>query len=133
MNAWRYMWQNLTRRLRETRVFTLDVDAYRTLRRVADQQQCSPQEAAARLFEQAAQEQSQQAQVMQCWDLLSPRQRQICAYVCRGDSTRLIAAYLSISPTTVKSHVEMVLRKFGVNSRVALRELLAPWDLSDYL
>jgi len=53
--------------------------------------------------------------------------------VCRGDTTRQITAQLNISETTVKSHVEAILRKFDINSRQALRQLLAPWDLSSYL
>jgi len=64
---------------------------------------------------------------------LSPRQKQVAAYVCRGDTTRQIAAQLNISQTTVKSHVEIILRKFGINSRASLRQLLAPWDLTSYL
>ena len=50
-----------------------------------------------------------------------------------GLKQRQIAQELNISPTTVKSHVEIILRKFGVSSRVALRVLLAPLDLNAYL
>jgi len=79
------------------------------------------------------QEQEVQNYAIQCWDQLSPRQKQITAYICRGDSTRQIATQLNISQTTVKSHVELVLRKFDVPNRVVLRQLLAPWNLNDFL
>ena len=111
----------------------MDVETYETLRLVAEREQRSPQEVAAQLVTQASQDQTIQAWVLDCWEQLSPRQKQIAAYVCRGDSTRQIAAQLNIAQTTVKSHVEMVLRKFGVNSRVTLRKLLEHWDLSHYL
>lgn len=111
----------------------MDVEDYQTLHLVAERQRRSPEDVAAQLFEQAAQEQDSQVWTLRCWERLSPRQQQITAYVCRGDSTRQIAQQLNISQTTVKSHVEIILRKFGVSSRVALRVLLAPWDLDAYL
>ena len=111
----------------------MDVETYETLRLVAEREQRSPQEVAAQLVTQASQDQTIQAWALDCWEQLSPRQKQIAAYVCRGDSTRQIASQLNIAQTTVKSHVEAVLRKFGVNSRVALRKLLEPWDLSKFL
>ena len=103
------------------------------LRRIAERQKRSPNEVASQLFGQVVQEQDTQSWVLLRWEQLSTRQKQIAAYVCRGDTTRQIAAHLSIAPTTVKSHVEIVLRKFGINSRIALRQLLEPWDLSSHL
>lgn len=119
--------------LHRKRLFAMDVEDYEMLHLVAERQRRTPKEVAAQLFEQAVQEQDAQAWTLRCWERLSPRQQQITAHVCRGDSTRQIAQELNISQTTVKSHVEAVLRKFGVGSRVALRVLLSPWDLSDYL
>ncbi len=111
----------------------MDIEDYEMLNLVAERQQRPPEEVAAQLFEQAAQEQDAQAWTLRNWDRLSPRQQQIAAHICRGDSTRQIAQQLNISQTTVKTHVEIILRKFGVSSRVALRVLLAPWDLTAYL
>ena len=114
-------------------IFAVDTESYERLRLIAEREKCSPQEAAVRLFERASYEQNAQAWAWQCWEELSPRQKQIAAYICRGDSTRQIAGQLHIAQTTVKSHIEIILRKFGVNSRVTLREFLAYWDLSKYL
>jgi DNA-binding NarL/FixJ family response regulator len=133
VNALEMIWRDLKNWLQRKRLFAMDVEAYETLRRVAEREQRPPEEVAASLFEEAAQQQASQAWVLACWEQLSPRQRQVAAYVCRGDTTRQIASQLQIAPTTVKSHIEIVLRKFGVNSRVALRQILAPWDLSSYL
>lgn len=119
--------------LHRRRIFAMDIDAYENLRLVAQRQRRSPEEVASQLFEQAVQNQDALFWAIQCWEQLSPRQRQIAAYVCRGDSTRQIAAQLNIAQTTVKSHIEIILRKFNIPNRIALRQLLAPWDLSSYL
>ena len=49
---------------------------------------------------------------------LSPREREILALIARGDSNKLIARELDIAETTVKIHVQHILRKLGLSSRV---------------
>jgi two-component system nitrate/nitrite response regulator NarL len=51
-------------------------------------------------------------------DLLSPREREILLLIARGDSNKLIARALDIAETTVKIHVQHILRKLGLSSRV---------------
>lgn len=133
VTAWRMILRDIRSWLRRRRIFAIDTHAYENLRIIAARRQQSPEDVAAQVFEQIVQEQDVQVWAMDCWDQLSPRQRQIAAYICRGDSTRQIALLLNISQTTVKSHVEIILRKFNVPNRIALRQLLAPWDLSQYL
>lgn len=111
----------------------MDVNSYEKLRLIAERQKSSPQEAASQLLDHAIHEQDTQSRVLLRWDQLSPRQKQVAAHIWRGDTTPLIAVQLGIAQTTVKSHVEIVLRKFDVNSRLELRRLLASWDLSDFL
>lgn len=50
--------------------------------------------------------------------LLSPREREILLLIARGDSNKLIARELDIAETTVKIHVQHILRKLGLTSRV---------------
>ncbi len=50
--------------------------------------------------------------------LLSPREREILCLVAKGDSNKLIARALDIAETTVKLHVQHILRKLNVNNRV---------------
>jgi len=133
VNAWQILLDDIKSWLRRRRAFAIDTHAYENLRIIAARRRQSPEEAAAQVFEQVLQEQDVQTWAMECWDQLSPRQRQVTAYICRGDSTRQIAAQLNISQTTVKSHVEIILRKFKVPNRITLRQLLAPWDLTPYL
>ena len=51
-------------------------------------------------------------------DQLSPREREILRGVARGASNKEIARELGIAETTVKIHVQHVLRKLDVSSRV---------------
>jgi two-component system, NarL family, nitrate/nitrite response regulator NarL len=51
-------------------------------------------------------------------DLLSPREREILDLIARGDSNKLIARQLDIAETTVKIHVQHILRKLNLSSRV---------------
>ena len=133
MNSFERIWYDLTYWFRRKRIFAMDVEVYETLRQVAEREQSSPEEVAAQLVIQASQDQTVQAWVVKCWDELSPRQKQIVAYVCDGYTTPQIAIQLHIAQTTVKSHVEIAMRKFGVKSRVEMRKLLQNWDLSPFL
>lgn len=49
---------------------------------------------------------------------LSPREREILRAIARGASNKEIARELGIAETTVKIHVQHVLRKLGLSSRV---------------
>lgn len=133
VNSFQVILSDVRRLLRRKRLVFMDAEAYDTLCRIAEREQHSPQEVALRLFTQVMREQDAQSEAQRSWEQLSPRQKQIAAHVCRGGTTRQIAVTLSISQTTVKSHVEAVMRKFNVNSREALRQLLFDWDLRPYL
>ncbi|MDB5741985.1 MAG: Nitrate/nitrite response regulator protein [Polaromonas sp.] len=51
-------------------------------------------------------------------DLLSAREREVLALIALGDSNKLIGRKLDIAETTVKIHVQHILRKLGLGSRV---------------
>lgn len=51
-------------------------------------------------------------------ETLSPREREILRFVARGASNKEIARDLGIAETTVKIHVQHLLRKLGLGSRV---------------
>jgi DNA-binding CsgD family transcriptional regulator len=67
------------------------------------------------------------------WETLSPREQDVAALTCLGYTNRQIAARLSLSPETIKTHVRNVLFKFGVNSKAELRHILANWDFSGWM
>jgi len=49
---------------------------------------------------------------------LSPREREILSHIARGASNKEIARALDIAETTVKIHVQHILRKLNLSSRV---------------
>ncbi|MFN0164229.1 MAG: response regulator [Burkholderiales bacterium] len=51
-------------------------------------------------------------------ETLSPREREILALIARGASNKEIARALEVAETTVKIHVQHILRKLGLASRV---------------
>jgi two-component system nitrate/nitrite response regulator NarL len=55
--------------------------------------------------------------------LLSPREREIAAAIARGASNKQIARELGIAETTVKVHVQAILRKLELSSRVQIAVL----------
>jgi two-component system nitrate/nitrite response regulator NarL len=50
--------------------------------------------------------------------LLSPREREILGHIALGASNKEIGRALHIAETTVKIHVQHILRKLGLSSRV---------------
>jgi DNA-binding NarL/FixJ family response regulator len=69
---------------------------------------------------------------------LTPREREVLRLLAEGLSAKEIAGRLFISPRTVGTHVEHILAKLNVQSRVqavaiAFREGLAPADLTKAL
>jgi two-component system nitrate/nitrite response regulator NarL len=51
-------------------------------------------------------------------ELLSAREREVLVLIARGDSNKVIARHLDIAETTVKIHVQHILRKLQLSSRV---------------
>ncbi|HEX7891653.1 MAG TPA: response regulator transcription factor [Ramlibacter sp.] len=49
---------------------------------------------------------------------LSPREQDVLGHIARGASNREVAQALGIAETTVKIHVQHILRKLGVSSRL---------------
>ena len=56
---------------------------------------------------------------------LTPRERQVAELIARGYTNPQIAAELTITRETAKTHVSNILSKLGVRSRVDVRLLIA--------
>jgi len=67
------------------------------------------------------------------WESLTPREQEVAALTCLGLTNRQIAARLSLSPETIKTHIRNVLSKFDLNSKEELRHILDGWDFSGWL
>lgn len=62
--------------------------------------------------------------------LLSAREREVLSLIARGDSNKVIARSLEIAETTVKIHVQHILRKLQLSSRVQAAVYAAALNIS---
>ena len=69
-------------------------------------------------------------ELMQKWETLSAREMDVAALICLGYSNQELAVRLVITTGTVKTHITNILRKFQLDSRYELRNLLSHWDFS---
>ncbi|WP_290844631.1 response regulator transcription factor [Henriciella sp.] len=60
-------------------------------------------------------------------DRLTPRERAVLDHVAEGMTNKAIARQLSISPATVKAHVERLIAKLGVADRTQAAVLATRW------
>ncbi|MET9483363.1 LuxR C-terminal-related transcriptional regulator [Streptomyces sp. NPDC006638] len=63
--------------------------------------------------------------------MLTPREVEVLVRVAEGEDTRLIAAGMNIAPSTARTHVQRVLMKLGVGSRLEAAALAARTGLLD--
>lgn len=71
-------------------------------------------------------------ELIRTWRKLTVREQEVAALVCLGYTNREIAARLNISPATVKTRLQNILRKYDLHKRTELRELLSIWDFSSW-
>lgn len=54
------------------------------------------------------------------WERFTPREREVLQLIAEGETTPKIATRLQVSETTVRTHVQHMHTKLGVNTRAAL-------------
>ena len=64
---------------------------------------------------------------------LSPREREVLALLARGARTNDIADKLVISPETARTHIQNILAKLGVHSRLEAAAFVIENGLLDHL
>ena len=52
------------------------------------------------------------------WERLTPREEEVLTCLARGQSGKMIASELHISPLTVRTHIRNLMEKLGVHSRL---------------
>lgn len=86
------------------------------------------QQAFEELLHPAAQPDDEGARLL---ELLTPREVEVLMRVAEGEDTRLIAAGMDIAPSTARTHVQRVLMKLEVGSRLEAAALAARTGLLD--
>ena len=64
------------------------------------------------------------------WRTLTPREQEVAALICIDYTNKEIANHLSISLSTVKTHIRSILTKFDLHSKNQLRQYFDGWDFS---
>jgi DNA-binding CsgD family transcriptional regulator len=119
-------------RTREPRKYGLDVSLQPLLESMAEHQQRSPDEMVSYLVDEAISRRQLDADLWRRWLSLSPREQQVTALTCLGETNPQIAARLGLAVETIRTHTRNAQIKFNVNSKADLRVLLSEWDFSAY-
>jgi len=98
------------------RKYALDVSLHPLLESLAEQEQLLPGEIASDLVTEALSQRQLDADLVNRWQSLSPREQQIAALTCLGYTNPQIAARLRVAVETVRTHTRNVQIKFNVNS-----------------
>ena len=108
----------------------LDQPLSLALSRLAEEEEQPVNEVGQKMLSFALQHRQEAAQNLKTWQSLTPREKEITALACLGDTNKEIAEQLFISPATVKTHLRNAKRKFGLRSKLELRKILSDWDFS---
>ena len=131
MSFWRKFLQAF--KGRDTRrAFELDQPLTEVLQHFSEKERRPREEVALDLLSVALLKRQAAEENLRTWRLLSTREQQVTALTCLNYTNPQIAARLYLSPSTIKTHVRNVLRKFDVNSKAELRQALSDWDFSEW-
>lgn len=112
------------------RLFELDGELSRSVQELALREGLSPGETAADLVAEALAQRKAAEERLNTWQGLTPREQEVAALACLNYTNAEIARALVIGEETVKSHLQNILRKFGLRRKEQLRQALAEWDFS---
>ena len=108
----------------------IDMELLARIEEIAEEEQRPLPTLIEELLWYALQARQSNYEVLELWQRLTPREQQAAALACLGYTNREIAQVMVISKNTVRTHMRQILRKFGLNGKPELRELLATWDFS---
>jgi DNA-binding NarL/FixJ family response regulator len=128
-------WQQLLsffrfRRDPGSRHIELNESLHAALMNLADREQRPAEQIQADLLAAGLAQHHIRDELWQCWESLTPRERDATALACLGHTNRQIAARLHISVETVKTHIHNALTKFSLHSKAELRLVFSEWDFN---
>ena len=131
------LWESLLSRLGirrggGTHSIALDVSLHTALMELAEQEQRPVEEVQADMIVTALAQRRTHGELYKRWQSLSPREQEVTALACRGDTNRQMAARMGVSEETVKTHVRNTLVKFNLHGKGELRMALEEWDFSEW-
>ena len=115
------------------RSYNYNEELYLQIRKLAEEEQRTPEEVTEHLLTKAFQHRTLEADTWQRWNNLSRREQQVAALISLGYANGEIATRLGVTIDTVKSHVSSILYKFALTNRKELGMLLYGYDFSGIL
>ena len=115
-----------------TRSFALEARLHKALVELAEQEHRPAEEVHADMIVTALAQWETHGELYHRWQSLSPREQEVTALACGGNTNRQMAARLGVSPETVKTHVHNALVKFNLHGKSELRMALGKWDFSEW-
>ena len=116
----------------EPRIFLKDEEIVTLVRNVAQQQGRSEEEVMTDFTKAGWDQLQQENEMMERWDSLSQRERQVVALICLGYRNYQIAEKLVIAPETVKTHLQNIFAKFNLRSSKELRFALKDLNFEEW-
>jgi DNA-binding CsgD family transcriptional regulator len=129
----RQIWQAFRRGSDSQPALAVDAELLALLEQLAAEERRAVDEVAGELLWNAVAERYAAVENLQPWDELTPREKEVAALACLGYTNQEMATLMVISPNTVKTHIRHVLRKFKVNNKSELRQVLAGWDFAGWI
>ena len=116
----------------EPRIFLKDEEIVTLVRNVAQQQGRSEEEVMTDFTKAGWDQLQQENEMMERWDSLSQREREVVALICLGYRNYQIAEKLVIAPETVKTHLQNIFAKFNLRSSKELRFALKDLNFEEW-
>ncbi len=132
MSFWERI-HNMWRRSQENRIYNLDDPLQTELIRLSIQENHTQEEITANVLAAGIYQFQRRDELLNLWRSLSPREQTATAYTCLRLTNRQIAGRMGISPETVKSYLESVVRKLQLASKADLRVLFADMDFETWI
>ncbi len=128
MSFWRRLLHALGFHGPESRNYHLDEKRVEFLQTLAEEQGLSEEQITTNLILRAIAHRWVTQDLLQRWESLSPREKQVAIMICRNYTTGEMATRMVVSPNTVKAHLRKIMVKLDVHSRHELRLLLADFN-----
>ena len=127
-----FRWLSSSKRRSQIRLYELDQSLNEVVGDLSLREQRSPDAIVSDLVEKGLNQLYSEQALVQQWQGLSLRERDVTALVCLGYTNRQIASQLDISAETVKTHLRNILIKLHLRSRTQLALIFENWDFGEW-
>ena len=130
------LFNKLVKKVKKTkpkkRTYHQDASLVATLKKVARQQGRSPKAIVDEMAKWHEQDQLRQEKVRALWRKMASREQEVTALACLGYDRNQMAEILSVSPETIKTHLDNIFRKLNVRTTKHVVAIFQGWDFAKW-